>query len=408
MSKKFLLWLISVAIVVSLAIIIVLSNEDQLTISLFPGWSFSGNKGVIMLLLFLSGIAITCLIGSYFGIKAYITEWQLKKRELFYKEIFFNLHKNRGLLLTGSWKTAQIYWQQILKEDKKNTTALLELAHCFEEKGDLHEAIKTIEIARVQDTSNLEVLTYAASLHERSGNKTVALDNLALALHNQKTAKLLAWASKLAEEIGRINDAIYYQQELTKLNDNKNGLQNNNETLERLYFKEMQSKLSDKTPQEKKEILKEFIRKYTYPKAYLLLSDIYISENNFQEAAQYLTTIAKKTKKISYWYKLVTLWSNNQEPAKALAAARAAITNTNQKDNITAQILLILELLKQGQFEEVKLELNKLKDINTSDQEIQYQLFSTLALTAFKLGDNIELNKSLSNLIKILFESVKI
>ncbi|MGI6525072.1 MAG: tetratricopeptide repeat protein [Bdellovibrionota bacterium] len=404
MSKKFLLWLISVSIVVSLAIVVVLSNSEPLTITIFPGKSISGNKGVLILAVFLSGIALACFIGSYFGIRSYIHKKLLEQRERKRETVLQALVKARGLSAVGDWTKARDLWQQIVKRNPDDMISQLELAKSFEGAGDLPNAIKTIEAARAKDSSNLEVLMYAAHLHALSGNKTVALDNIILALYHNKTEKVLRLARNLSEEIGRIDDALEQQDHLNQLGVSD---ADSKEAEARLRFKQLLNENRTKeSAEEKCRSLRAFIKKYRYPAAYSALAEVLTTEKKFDEVAQILTDLAKNTKKAADWSSLVNFWLERQEAARALAAARSAVSNTDGDEKIKAELILIKTLLANGLFDDANSRLStlqaELKESKTTlARDLQISVTLTRCLVAYKIGNSSELGNSLEDLIKL-------
>ena len=359
MSRKFIFWLLSVSLVVAAAIIIVLSNSEELTITLFPGKNFSGNKGVLILAVFLCGVAISCLFASYFGLKTFFYERMLKGREKRRHEVYSALEKAKGLLATGDWENSKKIWQQILKHSPNEAIPQIELAKCYEEANDLTNAIKTIEQARAQHPNNQEVLMYSAHLHALSGNKTVALDNIVLASYHSPTPKIFRLARNIAEEIGRIDDALNFQKELEKIttltDDDK-------KCEERIKYKKVTSQLKeDSDPEEKKSALNKFLSSFQYAPAVEELAKLLCEENKLSEAGKTLLSFAKKTKQASDWKNTSDFWLEKKDMPQAISIARLAVSSTDGENNILSRIELINLLLSNGNFENAKEQIVEFK-----------------------------------------------
>ena len=124
MVKK-AIWILSVLLMVALSTAIVLRNSEQITVRLAPGWETSHNTGVVLLAVFFLGVLATCLAWAYFGLKAFLREKRLERRERHRQNVYELLLRARGLLAAGDWEKARRAWEQLLKRDATDVVAQL-------------------------------------------------------------------------------------------------------------------------------------------------------------------------------------------------------------------------------------------------------------------------------------------
>ncbi|NLF26102.1 MAG: tetratricopeptide repeat protein [Deltaproteobacteria bacterium] len=166
----------------------------------------------------------------------------------------------RSLLAAGEWSKAEALWRKIAKRDPANTIAKVELSRSVEGGGDLKEALRIIDTARISDPSNVEVLFRAAELNLALGNRTAAVDNLALILYHLPSLKAARMARDLSEELGRLQDAFEYQEKVQSAGEEEALLK---AAGTRLEFKKLLAEHSEPSDKGKKTAaLKNFLKRY--------------------------------------------------------------------------------------------------------------------------------------------------
>ena len=352
MVKK-AIWVLSVLVVAAISASIVLRNSSQLTVRLAPDWEVTANAGVIILSVFLFGVLCTCVVWSYFGFKSYLREKQRQRRERRRQKVYELLRRGRALLAAGDWNKACAAWEQLLRQDSTDVIARVELSRCQQGAGDLRAALKTIESARALDPGNLEVLFRAAELSLALGNKTGAIDSLALILYSNPTEKAARWARDLSEELGRIDDAIEYQEKLENLGVNDPDVQ---AASTRLQFKRIIAGEGPATEQGSlRNALKAFLKRHPeYTPALEKLASLEAAEGRIDDAAQLLADAAKHSGSAEYWQRASDLWINHRMAGRAVAAARAAAAGSQGSRRLDAELFLVRLYLSLGMLDQAE------------------------------------------------------
>jgi len=202
---------IAVFLLVGLALYLVLLNRESITLRLSSGWQLSGNAGVIFISIFGMGVVCAALVALFFGIKSYFRERSYRSLERQRRDFYEGLTKARACLAACEWRRAEELWRQLVRKDPTNIIARIELSRSLEGAGETSEALKVLESARAAEPENAEVLFRIAEVHIRQGNKTAAIDNLALILYSHPNRRAAAMARDLSRELGRFSDALEYQ-----------------------------------------------------------------------------------------------------------------------------------------------------------------------------------------------------
>jgi len=251
--------LIFLFLVVGIAAAIVALNLEPITVYYSPSGHFTAIGGIVILGLFAAGIALAAVFWVFFGIKAYFRERSLQNKEKGREQFYRAVLEARSYLEAHDWGKARELWQRIIKKDQTNIIAHVELSRCLQGAGEIKEALKTIESARVADPNNVEVLFRAAELNLDLHNNTGAIDNLALILYHQPNRKAAALARDLSEELGRIEDALEYHSKLESLGENSEA---QIEIRTRLLYKKL---LADNEDESTLSLaLKKFIKKHPH------------------------------------------------------------------------------------------------------------------------------------------------
>ena len=355
MVKK-AVWILSVIVMAAVSTAIVLRNPEQVAVRLTPGWeTASHNKGVVLLTVFFLGVLATCIAWSYFGIKAYLRERRLERREKRRQTIYEQLLKARSCLAAGDWEQAQHAWEQILKRDPANVVARIELSRCLEAAGDLQGALKTIDAARAAEPGNIEVLFRGAELNLALDNKTAAVDNLALTLYSMPTPKGARLARDLSEELERIDDALEYQEKLDGLGGSEPC---DDEARARLRFKKIVREAGSGESAETgalRQALRTLLKQHPhYPPALERLAEIQAQEGKVDEAAQLLVEAAKHGGSVRYWQRAAELWIEHNMAGRAVAAARTAASNAEGSALLDAELFLIRLYLSLGMLDQAE------------------------------------------------------
>lgn len=366
-ASKIIILVLCVAISASLFWL----NPEKLTVNYFWG-IVSAPAGIILLAVFILGVAVASLFGLVLGFKSLLRENRLRemarKRELAYEAVT----KARSAQVLFDNDRAVAAWSSIISKYPADILARLELAKVLEQQGDFKEALRVLDAARAIEPGNQEVFWRAAELNIKIGNKTAALDNLALLIHNQPTQLALLKARNLSEELGRLEDAEEYQRMLEKLGDDDLG-----ESFKvRIKLKTLCSEFAqqpDLLAQELRRIIKD---RPAFLPVMLKLSELYVQFAQTEEAAKLLLKASRISPTNEHWLSAVNLWLQAKQPERAIASAKAAISEIEKanhrgdrsiSDLVTARLELAKLYLTLTMSGEAQRELDNISELITAN-----------------------------------------
>jgi tetratricopeptide (TPR) repeat protein len=392
--------LLSILVLIFISLYIVILNRESATFTAGGSWSITANLGVLLITAFSAGLLASSLIALFFGFKAWLRERKLLAQDRQRQGFLDGLVEARGLLAAHEWDKSQAIWQGLTRRDPTKSVARIELSRSLEHGGDISEALKVIESIRAEHTDNVEVLFRAFEIQKKLGNKTAAIDNLALVLGKTPCLRAAIEARDLSEELGRIADALEYHEQCIELGEDR-------ETASRrggeLHFKLiMQDQLKDKELLKKE--LQGFLKRHPETiAAHLALAKLEQERGNNAEAAQSLINAAKAGAGLPAWNEASVLWLNEGQPEKALAAARSAAQGTTGTTRVEALLFRSQLQLGLNHTEEAEKTLAEIKEHLalhpvTLPLELLSKTESLNALTAYRLGKTSTLIECLSHL----------
>jgi thioredoxin-like negative regulator of GroEL len=340
--------LIALAILIAVTIYITLTNSETATIKVGPNISVTTYAGVIYLGVFFCGCVVASIIALFFGFKSYLRERKLRSAARTH-QLFFDLFvKGRSFMASEEWSAARAVWEQILHQDPDNTIARVELATCFQNLGDTREALRVLDTMRASNHLNAAVLFKAVELNRKLGNNTAASDNLALIVREAPTKRALEVARDIAEELGRIDDALDYQRALEKIGYTSDEMI---EAKTRLTFTQLTKSVENQSSL--REALTIFVRKHPqYVPALERLADLEIAAGRLDEGAELLVKAAKLSPgDMSKWTTIIDLWLQTapgdfqRRADRAIAAARSATQSTHGSRRIDSEFIVVKTLL---------------------------------------------------------------
>jgi tetratricopeptide (TPR) repeat protein len=349
--------LIGAILIIAASLYVVILNREVITIRITPSSEITTSGGVIYIALFCLGILATALVATFFGFKAYLRERHLLYKERVREAFYQNMLKARSALAAGELGKAKDLWLQILKREPSNIVARVELSRSLAQAGESVESLKVLDAARAASPENVEVLLRAAEANVELGNKTAAIDNLALAMYHHPSALAATLARDLSEELGRYDDALEYHAQLQKLDGSST---DSASTSTRLRLRKLLRDFSA----DKDSLLKE-LRTFTKKSpddaaSWEILGTFELETKNFDEAAQCFVRAAKLSQQLRLWQVASDLWIRNNEPTKALAAARAATKDAHGTARISAQLALVRTYLGLNMFDEAEVSLGEI------------------------------------------------
>ncbi len=339
---------ILLAVIIGAALYITLSNSETVTLKVGPTLQVTTYAGVIYLGVFALGCVATSVVALFFGVKGYFRERKLRAAER-NRQAFFDLFiRARSHMASGELAAARDVWEQILRHDRDNVMARIELSRTLEGLGDLREALRVLDETRAAGRPNVEVLFRAAELNQRLGNNTAARDNLALVLDIAPSKLALELARDISEQMGNIEDALTYQDELERSGHSPDDLASIRARL--AFARILQESANDS---ELRAALSPFVKRNpSFVPALERLASLEVSLGNLDAAAELLVKAAKAAGgDAARWHKVSDLWLNlsqgdfKSRADRAIAAARSATQGTHGLERVRAELFLARTLL---------------------------------------------------------------
>lgn len=327
-------------IFIGLACYAFILNPSSVTVRFSAQHSISAPLAIVLISTFGIGILLTALFALYLGLKAQWRERGFKARERNHQRTHQILLEARGLIAAGEWSVAEQKWQNIVVKNPEDIVARVELSRCLEGRGDLAEALRVLDAARAIDSKNVEVLFRAAEINLALGNKTAALDNLSLIINNEPCARAIVWARNIAEDLGRLDEALHYHQLLSRLATEQ---RHADEIFVRIRIKQIEAN-PELNLQKKLSEVRKLSKSYAQQAApYLKLAELERSQGDIEASVKNLLMASKVTGDPTYWHDAAVLWVKADQPQRAVAAAKSAI---NDSPKGIARIASELELIK--------------------------------------------------------------
>lgn len=356
MLRQFNRFLILAALV-AVALYITLTNSNIATIKLGPNLAITTYAGVIYIGVFALGCVVTSIIALVFGFKGYLRERRLRSAERT-RQLFFKSFENaRNLMAAHDWAAARDAWEDIIARDEDNVIARVELSRCLEQLNDPREALRVLDATRASSRASAEVLFRAAELNRSMGNNTAASDNLNLILTAVPSRRALELARDASESMGRVADALEFQNELERMGYKSEEFE---QARCRLHFASL---ISDtERASSLRQDLGAFVKRNpAFVPALEKLAEVELSQGNIEECAALLMKAAKASSNdLAKWQKVVDLWLHSatgdfsRRAERAIAAAKSATQGVHGNTRLEAEILVIRTLLDTNRYDEAE------------------------------------------------------
>jgi len=389
-------------IVVAVAVYVVVSNSNPVSVVLGNS-TMQGSLGVVLLIAFVAGIISTSLFAILYAVRGYLRERALKIKERDRVSFYDGVIRARNFFASGEWELSRAQWERVMRKDPTNVIARIELSRSYEGAGDLQEALRVLDEARSASPENVEVLYRAAELNMSLGNKTAALDNIALILQHQPSKRSAQIARNLAVELEKFDDALLYQKTFEELGGQDIDSQ---EVLGAVAFKKIvkENRSSEQSGPALRDQLKELVRKYPdYTPALKRLAELEVSLGNVEGAVPLLVRVAKKKSSAAAWHEVSSLWLAQKNPERALSATKAAVKDAEGETKILAQAELVWMQIALNMLDEASSAADVLdtlirETIKTKDNEYSFRQLLLRALLQAKRNNIQDTQKILEQL----------
>lgn len=293
-----------------------------------------------------------------FGIRSYLRERGFRARENRQQQFYDGLVEAREAFAVGEYGRSEDLWSKLIQRDPTKVISRLELSKALEARGEPREALKVLDLARSDAPHNVEVLTRNAELHLSLGNKTAAIDNLALVQYHHPNRLTAAKARDLSESVGRIDDAVEYHEKFLELGGKEDPEQ---PIRARLKLKSLAHQFGEDLNLHAAE-LRKLLK--TYPKYVPVLTELARLERkmgNVDQAANLLVQAAHLEGDSEHWLEASRLWIENGMADRAVAAARTAHRKSQEREKTAIALDLASLYAQLLRFEEAKNELTQIE-----------------------------------------------
>lgn len=381
--------LFCVLLILGIALYIVLLNREPVTLNLGNGQTYSAPLGAMIIFIFASGVVCTALVASLFGFRAYLRERSFLAHEKRRTDFAVDSSKARGLTLSGQYVPARRVWESLVRRDPGDVQSRLWLARTLEADGHIQEALKVMDAARAAFPGDFEVLFQAALLNKRLGNKTAAVDNLALILVNHDSEMAARDARDLSVELNRFADALEYNARLERFGANKKELR---EFEARIRFNQLSHSASnEKESGEYVQALKQLVRDFPESAGTLVaVSQLEVNEGNYEAASQALVKAAMLEETPEAWKRAIDLWLQQKQPERALSVARLAIKEAPENARQDFELLLAKLYLQLGMYSDARGLLDELSKSADKSSEFERKLIPLVGICLLSSGQDRE------------------
>ena len=338
MTIKHINRLLVLALITVLIVYVLALNNLPIQVALSEDWIIRLSSGQLLISAFIFGLLLSFLFAFYLGVRHYLRERGFESRERQRLSFYEGISRARGLAAAGNDAKAAIEWEKQIKRDPTHSIARVELARCLDRQGQTREALRVLDAARAAEPNNIEVLMCAADLNLALGNRTAAIDNLALVLMHQPSATAAFKASKLSEELGRFDDAIEYLSRAEQLDGDATRIANDRARITMALLEREHACNSTQLI----DGLRTLARlDPPYIPALIKLADCESARGKIEEAVRLDLSISRLTNSASGWRRAVERWLALDKPERALAAMRSAVSEANSGSKLQAELDLI-------------------------------------------------------------------
>jgi tetratricopeptide (TPR) repeat protein len=369
--------ILTIFLIVAISVSVIYLNPEPITLHYGGGKELTAMGGFIFLICFALGVLISLYLWIVYGMKVYLRERSFRTQELRQEHFNTTFVRARGFHSMGKYAQARNEWKKILKHDPTNLIAQLELSKTLQQEGELSQALKVIDRAREISPTNIEVLLQAAHLNEAVGNKTAALDNLALILYHDASAYAADKARSLSLALGRIEDAKEYQRQYESLGGDRDDY-----TALEIQYTSLKTQLTESQSESEKGTrkaneewatqIRSFVKKHPYfLPATLELFNLEKLLGKDAEAAELLVKAARETHDPNLWKQAIEFWIERGNQERALSAARTAVRHASTKrERQLAHLHLARAYVLTYQPEQALLELADLSELEVSSDSL--------------------------------------
>ena len=405
--------LVIVAVAAAVAYLITANPQDA-TLMVWRSQVYHASMGVMTLAIFGAGFLLATIGGMFFGIRSYLRERSLRNK-LHQRDAGIDLLiRARNLIASREHARARHLLSSIVRRDRGNILARLELADCLSEEGDAAGALAVLDEAR-QATADppLEVIVRASQLNRQLGNRTAALDLITQAVERGASRALLELARNCAREADDIDGAIRFHREWIDIGGAEDAPDLLMGELEfarlRRDWNRREAATSESASFDSwRDTVRAFLKRFpgSIP-ALIEAARVEISQGEVASAVQHLTRAAEVSQNPHFSRWAVELWLTHGQPERALATARASAHDA--KGTVAyprAQLDLVRTLLALAHTEEADRILTEIEAAGSSEPLTPELLIRSSLLRASLMLHRRQIVEAQRNLDQLLESEV--
>ena len=373
-----IIWLIVGFLVVSLVSYVFYLNPHSVTVNYSPSGTVSYPLALTLVVVFCSGIFVTAFLAFLLEAEYLLRLWNLNRRERRNDSHRSLIISARELLAAGMHTSARDRFLKILQKDPRNTVARIELAESYLQEGKTQEALQTLEEARTDDKSNIELLFLAADVNLDLGNVTGAYDNYQLILRREpRSPRALSGIVSCCRALDRFEEAVQYQvtllrgsrgAEQTKLQEELADLEVRAVTQKLGNLRAGQNSSPESNREYRRAVEEILVRHRDFPPALRLLAVEDREALRLDAAAKLLLRAFRYSRSVEDLELLADLWLQAEEPTRAISVVRIAVEqdeSSNPKDSkqLEGRMFLVALLVFLENIDEAKTERKKLDTV---------------------------------------------
>lgn len=359
-----ILKIVSFLVIVGVVSWVFYFNPGSVVVTLGPGKTLSAPMALILIFVFCFGALCTASIALFIGTRYQFQRWRESRGIKLNKTHEHWMVSGREQLAAGNYQGARDAFLRIVEQDQGNIVARIMLASTFVAQGQIKQALQVLEECRSEQKNNIELLFLAAQVNAELGNSTAAYDNIALVLRakpdNPTALERMVFYSANLERFG---DAIDYQQRLLRQTTDEDLRRKRQEKLAELEVSAAR-KACESDDAALRAALEDLRRKYRDFTCVLAeLAELERRASRIDAAVSHWSRMYQLSGEPRCLIEIASTWLTAEEPEKALAAVRSALSlrTAESVSPVRGRLFLVSLLLHLEMREDARREIEALR-----------------------------------------------
>lgn len=366
MSSKILFY-VGLLVTVAAVCYVFYHNPETVTVKFGKETTWNAPIAMVLVVTFFLGVSLSGAFSILGAARERYVNWRENRKYKLWQSHQTLILSAREQIAINNFKTANSLLRRVLEQDPDNIVARFMVAKAAMRAGDLKEAVRVLDQARLSQKSNVELLALASEINMKLQNFTAAYDNLTILLDIQPdTPLVLKRLVECADKLGRFEKAVDFQQTVMRLAPPSEQLAAQRE-LARLELLNVKAKAGgDKLAL--RAGIEEILRRHKdYPDALSELADLERESGNPESATKLLLKAFKQSDDTRALETVTEMWLGMENPEKAISAIKAAAESTSGK-LFFINLLIHLESIDEAQAEFDKLNAGSFSSAQEKDR----------------------------------------